>query len=104
MGSLEHFKMAERSKNNVFPNQSNNERSQQSKGYSMTTVGDIFDKAVDKTLNNKDFMNWAASTTGSPWNISTAFAKNQTGASSQAGSSKNSKKVLNDFDLSLFDK
>ena len=60
-----------RSKNNVFPNQSNsdtsksnNERSQQSKGYSMTTVGDIFDKAVDKTLNNKDFMNWAASTRG----------------------------------------
>ena len=30
----------------------------------MTTVGDIFDKAVDKTLNNKDFMNWAASTRG----------------------------------------
>ena len=60
-----------RSKNNAFPNQSNsdtsksnNERSQQSKGYSMTTVGDIFDKAVDKTLNNKDFMNWAASTRG----------------------------------------
>merc|ERR1712025_854863 len=100
--------MAERSKNNSFPNQnnsgisrSNNERSQQSMGYSMTTVGEIFDKAVDKTLNNKDFMNWAASTRESPWNISTAFAKNKTGASSQAGSSK---KVLNDFDLSLFDK
>ena len=27
--------------------------------YRLTTVGDLFDKAVDKTLNNQQFMNYA---------------------------------------------
>ena len=29
-------------------------------GFSVTTIGDMFDKAVDKTLNDQGFMNWAS--------------------------------------------
>ena len=35
--------------------------SQQNQGFKFKTVGDLFDNAVDKTLNNKEFMTWAAS-------------------------------------------
>ena len=27
-----------------------------------STIGDMFDKAVDKTLNDQGFMNWASNT------------------------------------------